>query len=187
MTTTADVGLPPVNMVPPEEDGGFSLMFGAMVGIKAAIGDLSAEQAKARDEAKRDALTRLPRDIPVSGGGVVSAAGALAIKCQGPAQGRQWELRRINVGQAAGPATAAGGKADVFAIAGAVTLKNLDNWIGTLTALPGYLTFSARQAVLHGGETLYVVIRTGTSGQNIRVYGTALDYPILPGAQAVIT
>lgn len=113
--------------------------------------------------------------------------GDLAFNCGGPAQGRIWHVKRLVVGGLT-LATAAAGSAEAYSSGYEPTsntsLSNLHDATILIsspqTDLPNIGFYEDGQFVVQSGEYLWVVVRSGTAGQQYVVAGTAKDHRQAP-------
>lgn len=138
--------------------------------LKATIGQLGDRFEDATRRLGRDLVHQagalLPVGATVVAGDSYPASGVLVLDLGGPAQGRVWDLRRLVIGGLT-VATAAAGSGDVYVSAAGKSAQpsGLAEWVANAASLPLAGTWGAGEISLRFPERLYVVISSGTSGQ----------------------
>ena len=113
--------------------------------------------------------------VDMQGSEVVNAAGSAVITLQGPALGRNWEIRRLAIA-GPDPTSAVAGSAYIYAAHNA-SVSMTTQWIDVASSLPSNAFYSAGQFVVRQGAKLLVVVTGGTEGQTIVAAGAGIDMP----------
>lgn len=166
----------------------------ASVGISL---ERTAHELSRMAAAQRAEYARLAAEVPIWHRAVRSpkypASGDLAVSLGGPSTGRLWHVRQLTVGGLT-LATTAAGTAEIYvgsvplvagggaagATAGtAISLGDLvDATILNTTELPNIAYYDDGQVLVRPGESLWVVIRGGTAGQQYVAGATVKDIAV---------
>jgi len=153
----------------PAPETGADLDFGAELNLKLgrAISDLG-DDVRALTSA-----VRIPDVIETVayGSGLGTAP---FIDLGGPAQGRQWTIRRLGLSDPTGPGAAVAGLA--FWFAAPVGTPGAPEWLWSMLSLPKMDTFSGEQVTVRGPHHLLVQL-SGGSAVPLLAQAVILDHP----------
>lgn len=145
--------------------------------LTATLNSLADSMAKQHQLMRRleDALSHVPADYPITGSAYTNASGLAVIQCQGPPQGRQWQVRQLTVG---GPT-----KGVVYSYASAsqpitspLQIIGMKDATKTRWPCPGF--YGTHQFMVNPSEILWVVVATSTDTTQVVVSGAAEDYEL---------
>lgn len=144
--------------------------------LSASLDTMAEQQKKSAEIMARiqSALTHIPLDTPVTGGGKTNATGTVVFNCRGPAQGRLWQVRRLVIG---GPSK---GKALFYSVGSppASTGGQVTGLVDLSSTWPNRAFYSTHQFVVVPSNLLFVVVVTATATTDVQVDGAVEDYDL---------
>jgi hypothetical protein len=173
----------PVALTPQAADkGGPDSSDGGGVGVdfflnlSATLGSLADTLSADREDREHERASHLPPSNEVLfKAGVFPTTGNLVLDMGSVPLGRVWQVRRLIVGGVTVTTTATGA-ASVFAQGAAPSDLNLTNCVDIFATLPFVQRYGTHQLFLIATEHLFVVVTSGTVGQQYAAAARVEDW-----------